>query len=127
MKNIPETIFLNLGEFTEGEWQDVKEGDFSELRKEWEITWCEDKVHSHDIEYVRKDTIVEARWHRYDMEKPGGECSVLVIHADTSFAIRYTKKDKNGVYTIPKSERGHKPLFWMEVPQVPKELTQKPL
>ena len=120
MKNVPETIYLNLGQMTEEEWDEVKEKDFDALRNEWEITWCEDKVFEHDIEFVRADIATKrgATWHRYDKEKPDKEMSALVIHKDTSFAIRHTKKVKNG-FALSKSERGYEPLFWMEVPPVP--------
>ena len=120
---MPETIFLNLGQMTEEEWNEVKDKDFDQLRNEWEITWCEDKVFEHDIEFVRKDTIKQpVGWHRYDTDRPDKEMSALVIHADTSFGIHYTRKGKKG-YFLPRSERGYIPLFWMEVPQVPNELT----
>lgn len=45
MKNIPQRIFLNLGEI---EHSGVK--DFKELS---EITWSEDRVFDSDIEYIR--------------------------------------------------------------------------
>lgn len=43
MKNIPEQIYLQIG--------DIENSDFNELS---EVTWCKDKVHNTDIEYVRK-------------------------------------------------------------------------
>ncbi len=54
MKNIPNTIYLNLGEMTEDEY---RETDFEELSKSDEnaVTWCQDKVFKHDIEYHRND------------------------------------------------------------------------
>lgn len=119
MKNLPESIFLNLGEMSE---EDFRETDFAEARKEWEITWCEDKVYEHDIEFIRKDLAAGSQWHRYDKDKPTKELSALVIHADTNFGIRHAIKDKKGNFILSKSERGYAPLFWMEVPQVPKEL-----
>nr|DAJ39486.1 MAG TPA: hypothetical protein [Caudoviricetes sp.] len=45
MKNIPQRIFLNLGEI---ENSGVK--DFKELS---DITWSEDRVFDSDIEYIR--------------------------------------------------------------------------
>ena len=122
MKTLPESIFLNLGDLSE---EDFRKTDFAEARKEWEITWCEDKVYEHDIEYVRKDLAEDTKWHRYDEEKPTKELSALVVHSDTSFAIRYTIKDRKGNYALPKSERGYAPLFWMEVPQIPEELNRR--
>lgn len=122
MKNLPAAIFLNLGELSE---EDFRETDFAEARKEWEITWCEDKIHDHDVEYVRKDLAEGAKWHRYDDEKPTKEMSALIVHADSSFAIRFTVKDRKGNFALPKSEKGYAPLFWMEVPQIPKELNKR--
>lgn len=45
MKNIPNTIFLNLGEDLE---------DFEDFNELGEVTWCADKVGDGDIEYQRK-------------------------------------------------------------------------
>ena len=46
MENVPERIFLNVGE-------DTPDGaDFNELD---EVTWSKDRVSYKDIEYVRKD------------------------------------------------------------------------
>ena len=45
MKNIPNTIFLNLGEDLE---------DFEDFNELGEVTWCTDKVGDGDVEYQRK-------------------------------------------------------------------------
>ena len=45
MKNIPNTIFLNLGEDLE---------DFEDFNELGEVTWCADKIGDGDIEYQRK-------------------------------------------------------------------------
>ena len=47
MKNIPKRIYLQLGE-------DCDCKDFNEaMRKHGEdLTWCEDKIHHNDIEYI---------------------------------------------------------------------------
>lgn len=44
MKNIPNKIYLQIGEET------PKDADFKELD---EVTWCQDKINPNDIEYVR--------------------------------------------------------------------------
>lgn len=49
MKNIPEKIFLNISEEDMDEFE-----DFNDLEREGEVTWCNDKVHDTDIEYVVK-------------------------------------------------------------------------
>ena len=45
MKNIPNTIFLNLGEDLE---------DFEDFNELGEVTWCTYKVGDGDIDYQRK-------------------------------------------------------------------------
>ena len=68
MKNIPNTIFLNLGEDLE---------DFEDFNELGEVTWCVDKVGDGDIEYQRKPI-----WH--DLKKkpndlPKEKIEVLII------------------------------------------------
>lgn len=46
MENVPERIFLNIGEDT------PDGGDFNELD---EVTWSKERVSYKDIEYVRKE------------------------------------------------------------------------
>lgn len=43
MRHIPKKIYLQIGE-------DCDAKDFKDLN---EVTWCQDKIHSTDIEYVR--------------------------------------------------------------------------
>lgn len=50
MKNIPEKIYIQVGEDVE------QDEDFKELDAE-AVTWCADKVFHNDIEYIRKDLI----------------------------------------------------------------------
>ena len=50
MKNIPERIYLQIGEDT------PKDCNFEELD---EVTWCQDHVSDNDIEYVRKEKVIE--------------------------------------------------------------------
>jgi hypothetical protein len=53
MKNLPDKIFLNLGDLTEEEYNET---DFQELS---EVTWSEDDVQGRNVEYVRKDAFIE--------------------------------------------------------------------
>src|SRR6185312_7779555 len=47
MKNIPEKIYLQIGDECDGE-------DFNELS---EVSWCKDKIYDNDIEFERKDNV----------------------------------------------------------------------
>ena len=53
MKNLPDKIYLNLGDLTEEEY---KELDFHDLS---DVTWSEDDVQGRNVEYVRKDAFIE--------------------------------------------------------------------
>lgn len=53
MKNLPDKIYLNLGELSE---EELNETDFQDLS---EITWSEDDVQGKNVEYVRKDDFIE--------------------------------------------------------------------
>jgi len=57
MKNLPEKIYLNLGEVTEEEWEELKDKSFVDICKEWEITWCEDPIFAGDQKYIREDIV----------------------------------------------------------------------
>ena len=46
MKNIPQRIFLNLGDI-----KGLGIKDFNDL----EVTWCVDRIYDSDIEYVPKN------------------------------------------------------------------------
>lgn len=45
MKNVPEKIYLQVD----------CDGETPEDFKELEVSWCSDKIHDTDIEYIRKD------------------------------------------------------------------------
>ena len=53
MKNLPDKIYLNLGDLTEEEYNEL---DFNDLP---EVTWSEDDVQGRNVEYVRKNTFIE--------------------------------------------------------------------
>jgi len=50
MKNIPKKIWLNLG------LKDKVGGDFRDLK---EVSWSEDEIDDGDIEYVRRDLVLQ--------------------------------------------------------------------
>lgn len=50
MKNLPNKIYLQVGEMTADE---IREADFDELS---EVTWCKEKVSPTDIEFIRSDS-----------------------------------------------------------------------
>lgn len=51
MKNIPKKIYLQIGDLSKDELENL---DFNELRKNVQITWCEDKINSTDLLFVFK-------------------------------------------------------------------------
>lgn len=53
MKNLPDKIYLNLGDLTEEECNEL---DFKDLS---EVTWSEDDVQGRNVEYVREDAFIE--------------------------------------------------------------------
>lgn len=73
MKNLPDKIYLNLGDLTEEEYNEL---DFKDLA---EVTWSEDDVQGKNIEYVRKDAFTKKAanylnymlYDRVEIEKPG--------------------------------------------------------
>lgn len=48
MKNVPDKIYLNIGED-----QDLLGYDVDFTKDLAEVTWCEDRIHESDIEYVK--------------------------------------------------------------------------
>lgn len=48
MKNIPEKIYLQVGDLAD---EEIRETDFNDLSEE-DITWCVDKVFPTDIEFA---------------------------------------------------------------------------
>lgn len=55
MKNLPKKIYLNLGDLTEEEYNEL---DFHDLFSE-EVTWSEDDVQGRNVEYVRLNAFIE--------------------------------------------------------------------
>lgn len=54
MKNIPDKIYLQIGEET------PKDADFEELD---EVTWCQDRINDNDVEYVKADKAIYSKPH----------------------------------------------------------------
>lgn len=76
MKNLPDKIYLNLGDLSEEEHNEL---DFHDLSQ---VTWSEDDVQGRNAEYVRKDAFVERAceyWYQYnrDIVKNHGAKAVL--------------------------------------------------
>ena len=67
MNNIPNKIFLNLGEDLE---------DFDDFNELGEVTWCVDKVGDGDIEYQRKPIWHDLKENPDDLPK---ENKVVVV------------------------------------------------
>lgn len=70
MKNVPNRIYLNLGEMTDAE---IQETDFKEVD---EVTWSEDDIQGRNIAYVREereskpyDMIIEGERGNYEMNE----------------------------------------------------------
>ena len=115
MKNVPETIFLNLGSFTDEEWADVKDADFDEHMKNWEITWCADKIDTHDIEYVRKDIALGAdKWHYYKEEPPKTVVTAVVLYP-TCYKVMTSFKVADGTFRFDNDD-DDQPIAWMKFP-----------
>lgn len=53
MKNLPDKIYLNLGDLSKEEYNEL---DFHDLS---EVTWSEDDVQGRNVEYVLKDAFIE--------------------------------------------------------------------
>lgn len=121
MKNVPEQIFLNLGEITDDEWRELSEKDFSEISKEWEITWCEDRIFKHDIEYVRKDSL--NTWRSCRKDPPTKEVTALVFYG-TYYGVTTALKHKDGSIRFDPDEEGDEPLAWMPFSALPENIKE---
>lgn len=106
MNNIPEKIWLNLGE------EVPDDADFHDLS---EVTWSENKVFDKDVEYVRKSEWINAK----DRLPEDGEL-VLVSFDSSRFTGYYDDDDEMwyidglGIYEL--TEISH----WCPLPAVPK-------
>lgn len=80
MKNIPERIWLNLGEGVD------RDDDFREYSH---VTWSEEKIFDDDIEYVRK-----TEWVSVEERLPEPMQRVLVWIGDEALVCWYTKSGR---------------------------------
>ena len=67
MKNIPEKIYLQVGDLTPDE---VSEIDFTDLG---EVSWCTDRIYDSDIEFVLSDVVVS------EQEPPCTGCGRIIL------------------------------------------------
>lgn len=119
MKNLPETIFLQIGDPTCLDFDGLDGINFDELR---EVTWNRSQIFCNDIEFVRKDTITH--WHRYDSDPPQNKVLALVYYP-LGYEVRMAFKHDDGRYKFGLSNEGHNALAWMELPELPKRLLNK--
>lgn len=104
MKNIPDKIYLNLGD------ECPYNADFRNLS---EVTWSEDKVSDNDIEYVRK-----SEWINVKERLPEDDRLVLAHFADVDSPLEYaTAYYRNGVWNVPDDWYYDCRIdYWMPIP-----------
>ena len=106
MKNIPNTIFLNLGEDLE---------DFEDFNELGEVTWCVDKVGDGDIEYQRKPIWHDLKKKPNDLPKTENEVLIIVRRA------KYQKITFKAFYNLSRwvyqNWSNDVVLAWMEIPK----------
>lgn len=106
MKNIPNTIFLNLGEDLE---------DFEDFNELGEVTWCVDKVGDGDIEYQRKPIWHDLKKKPNDLPKTENEVLIIVRRA------KYNKITFKAFYNLSRwvyqNWSNDVVLAWMEIPK----------
>lgn len=104
MKNLPERIYLNLGD---GCFDDV---DFRDLS---EVTWSKEKVNDTDVEYVRK-----SQWTSVDERLPEDDRLVLAHFSDVEPNLCYaTAYYRKGVWNVPDDWYYDCRIdFWMPIP-----------
>lgn len=105
MKNIPERIYLNIGE--------EASADFRELS---EVTWSEERVDDNDIAYTRKP-----QWISVEEELPPNDDDVLVSDGNGLHIAVYWCGDW---YSLD-DEFTHQPQMWMPIPSLPDTKTDK--
>ena len=50
MKNLPEKLYLQIGEEAD------ESVDFNDL---YGVSWCDDQIHENDVVYVREDLVIK--------------------------------------------------------------------
>lgn len=64
MKNVPEKIYLQIGEEVPEDFMVEADDDFNELSQ---VSWSQDKINDNDIEYVLASTTREFEKKYYDV------------------------------------------------------------
>lgn len=84
MKNLLDTIFLNLGDLTEEEYNEL---DFKDLS---EVTWSEDDVQGRNVEYTRTDAFIKRviNYLNYKLD------DVVAIRVDDTIIPRHIVKQE---------------------------------
>ncbi len=50
MKNLPEKLYLQIGEEAD------ESVDFNDL---YGVSWCDDQIHENDVVYIREDLVIK--------------------------------------------------------------------
>jgi len=75
MKDIPETIFLQIDEY----------GKDAKSFKELETTWCTDKLNEDDIEYILKSKYNELKQQKAELKELLDDAMGVLMHHEQSF------------------------------------------
>ena len=107
MKNIPNIIFLNLGEDLE---------DFEDFNELGAVTWCADKIGDGDIEYQRKPIWHDLKKEPNDLPKESERVIVCVEfeNGTTDSEIGYYYINN---WVCNSVRRRKRVLAWMDVPK----------
>lgn len=110
MKNIPEKIYLNIGEDLPA---------YADFRGLSEVTWSEEKVTDADIPYAHK-----SEWTSVADALPETDDDVLVFIPclpDFGELDRYEVAYYNGEDWYTSDGEHVHPAYWMEIPAIPEE------
>lgn len=109
MKNIPQSIWLNIGD------ECPNDVDFRDLS---EVTWSEDRVFNNDIQYQ-----CQSGWISVEDRIPPGTTVLLCasMMQDVSMALCVFIKGRFMIYDRTfKYDKEFYPTHWMFIPQLPK-------
>ena len=114
MKNIPNKIFLNLGEDLE---------DFEDFNELGEVTWCADKVGDGDIEYTRKPIWHDLRKNPDDLPEVNvpvlvkTRVGIICSYGNAVCWYGYNNNNKNYEWKFTGHKNKLDVLAWMEIPE----------
>ena len=115
MKNIPNTIFLNLGEDLE---------DFEDFNELGEVTWCADKIGDGDIEYQRKPIWHDLKKNPNDLPNRSKDPVVFVmtrLYKLVGYGIALYEGEKSSmmwmVGDLQFPFKDNRILAWMSIPE----------